>query len=141
MILSDALQAERPSLWAVQPCLTRKRGKGLCAGVRACACRACVRVCLSGGETLFLDVTAQPSLPLLSNTSLLFRGFHRRPVIRKTRSPACRPAGAGRGLQTGSLIFSINQGVPGLKKVEGPWSKVKIEGKLKETKLALPLFK
>lgn len=55
-------------------------------------------VCVSGGETLFLDVTAQPSLPLLSNTSLLFRGFHRRPAIRKTRSPACRAAGAGRRL-------------------------------------------
>lgn len=62
-----------------------RRGKSLCAGWRAWAC-ACV--CVSGGETLFLDVTAQPSLPLLSNTSLLFRGFHRRPAIHKTRSPA-----------------------------------------------------
>lgn len=85
VILSDALRAERPSLWAVQPRLTRKREELVC-------------VCVPVGETLFLDVTAQPSLPLLSNTSLLFRGFHQRPVIRKTRSPACKLAGAGRGL-------------------------------------------
>lgn len=97
VILSDALRAERPSLWPVQPCLTRRREGRACvlAGVRACEL-PCVCVRVYGGETLFLDVTAQPSLPLLSNTSLLFRGFHRRPAIRKTRSPACGPAGAAR---------------------------------------------
>lgn len=94
MILSDALRVERPSLWAVQPCLTRKREERAC--VLACVSVPCVCVRVYGGETLFLDVTVQPSQPLLSNTSLLFRGFHRRPAIRKTRSPNRRPAGAGR---------------------------------------------
>lgn len=94
VILSDALRVERPSLWAVQPCLTRKREERAC--VLACVSVPCVCVRVYGGETLFLDVTVQPSQPLLSNTSLLFRGFHRRPAIRKTRSPNRRPAGAGR---------------------------------------------
>lgn len=38
VILSDALRAERPSLWAVQPRLTRKREELVCVGVRACVC-------------------------------------------------------------------------------------------------------
>lgn len=53
--------------------------------------QACVR---AGGETLFLDVTEKLSLPLLSNTSLLFRGFHRSPGARKTRRRVWGTAGA-----------------------------------------------
>lgn len=69
--------------------LTRKEGEGmsLCSSVQCShrRCRACACVRVYGGETLFLDVTVQPSQPLLSNTSLLFRGFHRRAEVCKTR--------------------------------------------------------
>lgn len=65
----------RPSLRAPQSSLTRKREREREGRACVLACVSppscvCVRVC--GGETLFLDVTVQPSQPLLSNTSLLF---------------------------------------------------------------------
>ena len=68
---SDAVRAGGPSLRAPQSSLSREREGRACvpACVSAPSC-VCVRVC--GGETLFLDVTVQPSQPLLSNTSLLF---------------------------------------------------------------------
>lgn len=99
MILSDALRAERPSLWgssALPDWEHRGSEEIACRRARACVCED---ACVSGGETLFLDVSAQPSLPLLSNTSLLFRGFHRRTAASKTRKPAYGAAGAGPSMQ------------------------------------------
>lgn len=48
--VSDSIwcTAERPSLWAVQPCLTRKREGRACVLACVCLCRACVCVSMEG---------------------------------------------------------------------------------------------